>query len=160
MVALDGVVDPSVIEAGSTWSSFINLGHSNVTPFHVEALKMAAFETVCDFGARVRFHTSFVDVVMQAEQIVGIVILDKAGLGLLRPRVVIDTSGDGGVAVRAGAPYELGRSEDGWMMPVTLFLTIGNVDDARVTEWMRENEILHPGERLFECIMQKAKARG
>ena len=46
------------------------------------------------------------------------------------------------------------------MMPVTLFLTIGNVDDARVEAWMREHEKLHPGERLFECIVQQAKARG
>ena len=160
MVELDGAVDPAMTEAGSAWSSFIKLGHSNVTPFDVEALKMAALEAVCEAGATVRFHTSFVDVVMQAEQIAGIAILDKAGLGLLRPRVVIDTSGDGDVAVRAGAPYEVGRREDGRMMPVTLFLTIGNVDDARVTAWMREHEILHPGERLFECIVQQAKARG
>ena len=160
MVAMGGAVDPSTTEPGTAWSSFIKLGHANVTPFHVESLKMAALEMVCDSGAQIRFHTSFVDVVMQGERITDIVILDKAGLGLLRPKVVIDTSGDGDIAVKAGAPFELGRREDGRMMPVTLFLSIGNVDDEKIADWMREHEVLHPGERLFECIVKQATARG
>lgn len=160
MVAMGGAVDPSDTESGSAWSSFIKLGHANVTPFQVESLKMATLEMVCDAGAQIRFHTSFVDVVMQGERITGIVILDKAGLGLLRPKVVVDTSGDGDIAVKAGASFEVGRREDGKMMPVTLFLTIGNVDDEQVVAWMREHEVLHPGERLFECIVKRARARG
>jgi glycine/D-amino acid oxidase-like deaminating enzyme len=160
MVQMGGAVDPSTTEAGSAWASFIDLGHANVTPFSVEALKMAALEMVCEAGARIRFHTSFVDVVMRDQQIDGIVILDKAGLGLLRARTVIDTSGDGDIAAKAGAPFEVGRKEDGKMMPVTLFLTIGNVDDERVIAWMKEHEVLHPGERLFECIVKQARESG
>jgi 2-polyprenyl-6-methoxyphenol hydroxylase-like FAD-dependent oxidoreductase len=160
MVAMGGAVDPSTTEAGSAWGSFIELGHANVTPFHVESLKMAALEMVCDSGAQIRFHTSFVDVIVDGERISDIVILDKAGLGLLRPKVVIDTSGDGDIAAKAGAPFEVGRREDGRMMPVTLFLTIGNVDDDRVVDWMREHEKLHPGERLFECIVKQARETG
>ena len=100
MVAMGGAIDPSLTEPGTAWSSFIKLGHANVTPFHVEALKMATLEMVCDAGAQIRFHTSFVDVVMQGERITDIVFLDKAGLGLLRPKIVIDTSGDGDIAVK------------------------------------------------------------
>ncbi|HJN11379.1 MAG TPA: FAD-dependent oxidoreductase [Pirellulaceae bacterium] len=160
MVAMGGAVDPSTTESGSAWSSFIKLGHANVTPFHVESLKMATLEMVSAAGAQIRFHTSFVDVVMQGERITGIVILDKAGLGLLQPKVVVDTSGDGDIAVKADTPFEVGRREDGKMMPVTLFLTIGNVDDEQVVAWMREHEVLHPGERLFECIVKQARSRG
>ncbi len=160
MVAMGGAVDPSLTEPGSAWSSFIHLGHANVTPFHVESLKMAALDMVCEAGVDIRFHTSFVDVVMQGPRISEIVTLDKQGLGLLRPKIVIDASGDGDVAAKAGAPFEVGRKEDGKMMPVTLFLTIGNVDDERVEAWMREHEVLHPGERLFECIVKAARERG
>jgi flavin-dependent dehydrogenase len=160
MVALGGAVDPSQTEAGSAWASFIRLGHARVTPFHVEALKMAALEMVCEAGVKLRFHTSFVDVVQEKDRVGAVVTHDKAGLGLLRARVVVDASADGDVAAKAGAPFEVGRRQDGKMMPVTLFLTIGNVDDTRVEAWMREHEKLHPGERLFECIVQQAKARG
>jgi len=160
MVALGGAVDPGRTEAGSAWASFIKLGHARVTPFQVEALKMAALEMVCDAGVALRFHTSFVDVLRSGATIDGLVIHDKGGLGLLRPKLVVDASADGDVSARAGAPFEVGRAGDGKMMPVTLFLTIGNVDDARVEAWMREHERLHPGERLFECIVQEARARG
>ncbi|WP_298864790.1 FAD-dependent oxidoreductase [uncultured Gimesia sp.] len=160
MVAMGGAVDPSTTEAGSEWGSFIELGHANVTPFHVESLKMAALEMVCDAGVKIRFHTSFVDVVMEDEGIRNIIIHDKGGLGFIRPKVVIDTSGDGDIAAKAGAPFEVGRREDGKMMPVTLFITIGGVDDERVIAWMREHEKLHPGERLFECIVKEARAKG
>lgn len=160
MVEMGGAVDPSETKGGTAWASFIELGHANVTPFHIEALKMATLETVSEAGARIRFHTSFVDVVMDGERISDIVIHDKAGLGLLRPKVVIDTSGDGDIAAKAGAPFEMGRREDGKMMPVTLFLTVGNVDDDRVAAWMQEHERLHPGERLFECIVREARERG
>jgi phytoene dehydrogenase-like protein len=47
MVAMGGAVDPSTTAPGTAWSSFIKLGHANVTPFHVESLKMAALEMVC-----------------------------------------------------------------------------------------------------------------
>lgn len=160
MVALDGAVDPSETEAGSRWASFIELGHAHVTPFDAETLKMAALEMVCEAGVRIRFHTSFVDCLMEDHRISGIVVHDKAGLGLVRAKVVVDTSADGDVSVRAGAPATLGRPSDGKMMPVTLFLRIGNVDDARVEAWMREHEKLHPGERLFECLVQAARERG
>ncbi len=160
MASMGGAVDPSQTQPGTAWSSFIRLGHANVTPFHVESLKMAALEMVCDSGADIRFHTSFVDVAMDNGRITYVVTLDKAGLGLLRPKMVIDASGDGDVAAKAGAPFEIGRREDGRMMPVTLFVTIGNVDDARVEAWMKEHEILHPGERLFESIVKEARAKG
>jgi hypothetical protein len=160
MVALGGAVDPSETEAGSAWAAFIELGHAHVTPFDAEALKMAALEMVCDAGAKIRFHTSFVDCLVEAGRITGIVIHDKAGLGLLRAKVVVDTSADGDVSIRAGAPATVGRASDGKMMPVTLFLRVGNVDDDRIESWMREHEKLHPGERLFECIVREARARG
>ncbi len=160
MVALGGAVDPARTEAGSAWSAFIRLGHAHVSPFQAEAFKMAALEMTVQAGVKLRFHTSFVDVVREGNRVGALVIHDKAGLGLLRGRLIVDTSGDGDVAARAGAPFELGRRQDGKMMPATLFLTIGNVDDARVEAWMREHERLHPGERLFECIVQEAKAKG
>ena len=100
MVALGGAVDPGKTEAGSAWASFISLGHARVTPFHVEALKMAALEMACDAGVKLRFHTTFIDVLRTGSTIDGVVIHDKGGLGLLRPKVVVDASADGDVSAR------------------------------------------------------------
>jgi hypothetical protein len=190
MVSLGGAIDPAEVPAGSPHAAFIDYGHAHVTPFHPEALKLAALEMVSDAGARVMFHTAFVDVVGGGEQMgewesgrmgeveppselplshspirpfdsapAGIVIHNKAGLGIVRGKVLVDSSADGDVSAKAGAPFRVGR-DDGKMMPATMFFRIGGVDDARLAAWMEEHRQLHPGERLFECIVQQAKAEG
>lgn len=155
-----GAVDPSETEAGSAWASFIELGHAHVTPFDVEALKSVALDMVVEAGVKVRFHSSFVGVEVEEDSISRLIFVDKSGLGIIRAKVWIDASGDGDVAYSSGVPFLLGRKTDGKMMPATLFLRIGNVDDEKVEEWHRKHKEIHPGERLFECIVQEAKAEG
>jgi glycine/D-amino acid oxidase-like deaminating enzyme len=192
MVALGGAIDPGETEAGSAHAGFIEYGHAHVTPFHVEALKLAALEMTAEAGVRHRFHTWFVDTLTERldarrstlnaqapspnvhrpapehlntrtpehpRVVTGAVVLDKGGLRALPARVVIDTSADGDVSVRAGAEYRVGRA-DGKMMPATMFFRVGGIDDARLAAWMEEHRKLHAGERLFECLVQQAKAEG
>jgi FAD-dependent oxidoreductase family protein len=159
MVALGGALDPSRTEAGSAYSGFIEYGHAHVTPFHVEALKLAALEMTAEAGVRHRFHTSFVDTLMEGERVTGAMVLDKGGFRALPARAVIDASADGDVAAKAGAECTVGRP-DGKMMPATMFFRVGGIDDERLAAWMEEHQRLHPGERLFECLVQQAKAEG
>jgi hypothetical protein len=46
------------------------------------------------------------------------------------------------------------------MQPATLFFTVCNVDDAAVQAWVAEHERIHPGERLFRCLVAEAQAKG
>ncbi len=46
--------------------------------------------------------------------------------------MVIDCTGDGDVAARAGAPYALGRTADGLMQPMSLHFRLANVDVKRM----------------------------
>src|SRR4029078_10869876 len=82
------------------------------------------------------------------KRITGAVVLDKGGLRALPSRIVIASSADGDVSVRAGAEYSVGRA-DGKMMPATMFFRVGSLDDARLAAWMEAHRTLHPGERLF-----------
>lgn len=159
MAALGGAIDPSVTEAGSAHAGFIEYGHAHVTPFHAESLKLAALEMTAEAGVHVRFHTWFVDTLREGHQATGAVVLDKGGMRALPARIVVDTSADGDVAVRAGAEFRVGRA-DGKMMPATMFFRVGGIDDERLAAWMEEHRQLHPGERLFECLVQQAKRDG
>ena len=83
-------------------------------------------------------------------------MLDKRGMGRIRARVFVDCSADADVAADAGVPYSKGRSSDGKMMPATMFMRLGNVDDAKVEAHARA----HPDERLFRSIVSKAREEG
>ena len=162
MAATGGAIDPSKTEGGEKWNAYIRLGHAHVTPVHPEALKVAAMETVVEAGVRLMLHTAFVDVLRgeKPDRLDGIVVLTKAGLSALPATIVIDCSADADVAVRAGVPTQKGRESDGRMMPATMFFRIGGVDDDRVEAFARDHEVRHPGERLYECIVQEARQRG
>ncbi|MBI3997861.1 MAG: FAD-dependent oxidoreductase, partial [Armatimonadetes bacterium] len=160
MVAIGGAVDPAAIREVSEFGSWIAKGHTHVTPFHPEALKLVAQEILTEAGVDLLFHTTFVDALADAHGIRGVVVVNKAGLGIISVRVVIDASADGDVAAAAGAESMKGRPDDGRMQPATMFFRVGGVDDAAVAAWREEHERQHPGERLFECVVQAARARG
>jgi hypothetical protein len=156
MVALGGAIDPSQVESPTAYGAFIKVGHARVTPFHPEALKLATIELVQESGARMMFHTRFVRVMIDQKQITGIVIHNKTGLGVIEAKTFVDTTGDADVAVDTGVPYKAGRVSDGKMMPATMFMRLGNVDDSKVEAYARA----HPNESLFESIVQKARKEG
>ena len=156
MIELGGAIDPARTEPASKWTAYIELGHSNVTPYSVEACKLAALELVEGAGVETWYHTSFVDARVEAGTITGLVVHNKGGLGFIEARNVVDCSADADVAARAGAPFVLGRESDGKMMPATMFMKLGNVDEAKVEAHARA----HPDERLFMSIVQKARDEG
>jgi hypothetical protein len=156
MVALGGAVDPATIDRVNEYGGFIKHGHTHVTPFHPEALKLVAQEMVTEAGVDLLLHTTFVETLTDGRRAAGAIVTNKAGLGAIRAQVVVDTSADGDVAASAGAPFAKGRPEDGKMQPATMFFRVGNVDDAAIQAWARE----HPDQRLFESVVQAAKARG
>lgn len=156
MVALGGAVDPATTEANSRWNAWITVGHANVTPFNVEACKLAALQLVEEAGVETWYHTSFVKTQRTGATIDGVVVHTKAGLGLVAARMVVDCSADADVAAEAGVPFRKGRESDGRMMPATMFMRLGNVDDARVEAHARA----HPDERLFMSIVRKAREEG
>lgn len=80
------------------------------------------------------FYTSVHDVVMDGEDIRGVVAHNKSGSRLLLARVIIDTTGDGDVAFLAGAPFEKGRKPDGVMQPLSMMTTFGGVDLERAVD--------------------------
>lgn len=90
----------------------------------------------------------------------GVVVLTKSGLGVITSKVIVDCSADADVAAKAGAPTVKGRESDGKMMPATMFFRIGNVDDEKVEAWVREHERIHPGERLYACVVSEAREKG
>lgn len=70
-----------------------------------ERFKFATLQLCVDAGVDLLFHTYFCDTIVTHGQVTGVVVENKSGRQALLGTVVVDASGDGDVAARAGAPF-------------------------------------------------------
>lgn len=78
---------------------------------------------------RVLFNSFICDAYRSGDRIESVTIANKDGLVTVKPKVVIDCSGDADVAAWAGAPFEQNKE----VQPLTLHFRIGNVENATGT---------------------------
>ena len=96
-----------------------------------EALKSVLMRKLDEAQVALRLHTFASGAIMEGTTIRGIVCESKSGRGAILAKVVVDCTGDGDVAARAGAAFQLGREDDQACQPVTLMFRIGGVDYHR-----------------------------
>lgn len=92
-----------------------------------ERLKLVLDEMTTEAGVRPLFHATILDVVRQGTAIVAVTVLTKAGPLAIRPRLVIDASGDLDVMARAGAEF-LPLEPDEAPQPATMMFRFGPID--------------------------------
>ncbi len=109
---------------------------------HAETLKRVYDEMVTSSGVDYAFMTQMVDVIAADGQVQAVVCSGKSGMYAVRARVYVDGTGDGDLAVWAGAAFEKGDSE-GKMMAGTLGSLWGAVDweAVRDAEERAEDEL-------------------
>lgn len=111
-------------------------GLGDVVPWDIEAYKLTAMDMVLEAGADVLLYTWVSEPLVRDGKINGVVIDNKSGRQAVLAKVVIDTTGDGDVAARAGVPFVKGREADGAMRPTTVMGRIGNVDLRRFKDYI------------------------
>lgn len=89
-----------------------------------ERFKRAADDILEDAGVRTLYHSQVSDVVMRDGRVDAVIISNKDGLVAVKPKVVVDCTGDGDVAAWAGAPYEKAES----LQPMSLHFRIAYVE--------------------------------
>jgi glycine/D-amino acid oxidase-like deaminating enzyme len=110
-------------------STHLGMRHFGFDP---EALKTIWLAMCLDVGVKLHLHTFIADALVEDHRIKGVVTHSKSGCEAVRGKLVIDCTGDGDVAARAGAPYAVGRTEDGLVMPMSLHFRMGGVDMRRM----------------------------
>ena len=128
LIAEGGALHPSKIRHTTEFTAWITEGHDHVTPFDPEILKKVYDRICAEAGVKVLFHAGFVAPIMKGRKIGGAILLTPSGLEAARAKMVIDATGDGTVAFRAGAPCVFGDPESGRVQPASLFFRINNVD--------------------------------
>ena len=102
-------------------------GSSKVT-INPEKLKTVMLEMLAEAGVKLQLYTFAADAIVEDNKIKGIITESKSGREAIMANVIIDASGDGDIAARAGVPYQKGRASDGKMQPMTLMFKVAGVD--------------------------------
>ena len=121
--------------------------HMSLTLVEPEAVKTVALEMLVEKGVEVLFYSFCAGVVMQGDELKGVIIESKAGREALLAKTIIDCTGDADVAYRAGVPCEYGN-EEGGVQPPTLMFCLGGVD----TEKLRTSVAEEPRTYLTDFI--------
>lgn len=117
-------------------------GLGDVVPWDIEAYKSVALDVVVESGAEPLLYTWVSEPLVRDGRIEGVIVENKSGRQAILAKCVIDATGDGDVAARAGVPFVKGREEDGQMRPMTVMGRIGNIDLGRFKQYIDT----HPGD--------------
>ncbi len=97
--------------------------------FDVETMKLVLEEMAQEAGMEWWYYSYVADTIVEDGRVRGVIVEGKSGREAILAKVVIDASGDGDAAARAGVPYELGRSQDGLCQPMTLMFEIDGAEN-------------------------------
>ncbi|MFK4490111.1 FAD-dependent oxidoreductase [Bradyrhizobium sp. USDA 336] len=126
------------------------LGKVFAQAYDTAAYKIAADELLASHKVNMLFHALGAGVVMAEERRIDAMLVEtKAGRQAVRAEIFIDCSGDGDLAVWAGAPFEIGDAHGHPLYP-SMMLRLNGIDPAKAGEaW-----------RTIPQLMEKASAAG
>ena len=84
----------------------------------------------------------------------------KSGLIVVKAKVIIDCTGDGDVAAFSGAPFEIGRSKDNLVQPMTLMFLMEGFMLDRFKEYVQAHPNDWHGVQGLAALMQEANRKG
>ncbi len=94
--------------------------------FDAEAAKVASLNLLKKEGVTLRLHSWVVGPMLEGSRVTGIIAESKSGRQAIAANVVIDATGDGDVAARAGAPLMM-PAEQGDRMNMSFMYQLGGV---------------------------------
>ncbi|WP_025032598.1 FAD-dependent oxidoreductase [Bradyrhizobium sp. DOA9] len=126
------------------------LGKVFAQAYDTAAYKIAADQLLASHKVNILFHALGAGVVMADRgRIDAMLVETKAGRQAVRAEIFVDCSGDGDLAVWAGAPFEIG-DEHGHPLYPSMMLRLNGIDPAKAGEaW-----------RTIPQLMEKASAAG
>ena len=107
-------------------------------PFDPEQYKSTALELLDSAGVSFLLH-AFASGVVGGTAPEGVVFETKSGPLVIRAHAIVDCTGDGDAAAAAGARFEIGRTEDGLVQPMTLMFRMVEFDRPSFAAYVREH---------------------
>jgi hypothetical protein len=146
-----------LVKAGGAISPSLKTGY--VVPFDPEIFKLVALDLLDEAKVDLLFHAFASDVFGSAGHR-NVVFETKSGPLVIRAHVVIDCTGDGDIAARAGARYEVGREGDALVQPMTLMFRVTEFNRADFGAYVQEHPDQWRGVHGLWDLTRKAAAEG
>jgi hypothetical protein len=138
------------------------------THFDHEVFKAIAQDFVEKAGVKLLLHSWVVDAIVKGSKLEGIIMESKSGRQAVKGKVIVDASGDGDIAAKAGVPFDVGGSPE---QSLTLLFRIGGVnkDGLRILRSERKEftPVPHPPSstsamffRVPPKVVQEARNKG
>lgn len=104
-----------------------------------EKYKYVAEEMAVKAGVDILYHTFVREVLKDGNRVTGLVVSGKDRDFMFSCKIVIDCTGDGDVAVKAGEEYVFGDEKTGKAQPGSAMFEMADVDVERVYEYILNN---------------------
>ncbi len=132
LVAVGGSPGHLEQEKGGSYDSVITL-------IDWEIFKGVIFDMMEEAGVRLLLHTMVVDAVREGNKVIGAIIEGKSGREAILAHTVIDATGDGDLAAKAGAKFIKQHATTKVGMPFGMM----NVDLPRLVAFLEENDMVN-----------------
>ncbi|MCL2231772.1 MAG: FAD-dependent oxidoreductase [Treponema sp.] len=132
MAAAGGSPGHLEMEKGGDYDSVITL-------IDWEIFKGVIFDMLEEAGVRILLHVVAAETVREGNQVKGIIIEGKSGREAILAKAVIDCTGDGDVAVKAGANFIKQHATTKVGMPFGMT----DVDMPRLVKYLEENDMVY-----------------
>ena len=130
-----------------------------IVPFDPEIFKFAAEELLDQSGVKF-LYDAFATGTIGEGKVEGVIFETKSGPLVIKAKAIIDSTGDGDIAVYAGAPYKIGREMDGLVQPMTLMFRIVEFNRSRFEAYNKENPGQWKGVLGLWELIRKATVEG
>lgn len=127
-----------------------------------EYMKILLDRMLKEAGVRVVLHASAVRPIMSGNQVCGLFMESKSGRQAIPAKVTVDCTGDGDIAARAGAAFELGRKKDGFCQPMSMIFTVaaGAEPELHYNPWEDETHLPPLAQKRYLGAIKKARDEG
>ncbi|MEU6807567.1 FAD-dependent oxidoreductase [Streptomyces sp. NPDC046831] len=138
-----------------------SLSTGYTVPFDPELFKLVLLEMMDTSGVRMLFH-AFASGALPLDDRSGwrVVFETKSAPVVIDAGVVVDATGDGDVATACGAPYEIGRPEDGLVQPMTLMFRVADFSRPDFADFVRAHPDQWRGVHGLWDLIEEAREKG
>ncbi len=102
--------------------------HPSFPVFDVELMKYTLEQMLGEANVDFWYHVPATEPVVVDGRVAGVLVEGKSGREAVLARAIIDCTGDGDIAARAGVPFQFGREFDSLAQPMTLMFEVSDAE--------------------------------